>query len=183
LTKKIFLIDKPSFRDIFDPNMTIYAVARAKVEYGSHLGIIKQTKERVLHCQPIAPGDYPFSHALWGLDLNVAPDDTVSLAVKSIKRLGDSSDSPGKIIFGEFIKSSPVTLEVFKKRNEKLSVTPGFGRTALKIGPDIGGVTLSFERYQNVTEAPVAIGQHIANKFISPNSVKKSKSRGGAGSE
>lgn len=112
--------------------------------------------------------------------MNVAPDDSVSLAVKSIKRLGGNED-PGKIIFGGGVKPT-VTLEVLKNKNEKLSVLPNFGHTALIIGPDSIGVTLSIVRHQSVTEAPTAISQHIAHKFINPVKLKKPKSRGGAGS-
>lgn len=163
--------------------MTIFRVVTGKVEYESLLGL-GRAKEQVLHCEPIEAGDYSITHALLGLDLNIGPDDSVSLPVKSIRKLG-GNNRRGWLTFGESI----VALDILRDGNEQLSLTPNYGHTALKIGPDGEGVTVSLVRYRSPAEAsqylgepqaPKDIGQRIAHNFT--KTVKTSKSGGGHGS-
>ncbi|MDZ7586124.1 MAG: hypothetical protein U0946_00070, partial [Patescibacteria group bacterium] len=90
----------------------------------------------------------------------------------------------GRIKFGESI----VALDILRDGNEKLSLIPNYTHTALKIGPDGGGVTISLVRYRSPVEAslfagepqaPKDISQRTAHKFTKVTKIKKSG--GGAG--
>lgn len=172
-TVSVFLIDKSSFRDIFDFRMTMFGVTRGKVEFGSIFGL-KRTEEQVLGCRKVEPGDYNLAHGFVSMDVAVGPDDSVSVATDSIVSARGISD----IKFGVDIFALPA----LQRTNESLSVTPKFGEAALTIGPDVDGITLSLERYANESVAPVAIGTlriETALKLSKPKVNKKAVFGGG----
>ena len=142
----------------------MFAVATAKVEFENIFGI-SRCLERVLHCTPVEAGDYTIGHAYLGLDLSVGQDDGISLKLWSIKELNNPNHSiVGKLKFG----GSELSFSTLNRGNESLSVVPKMGQSAIEIGPDKAGVTLSLVRYQNQAQAPIPISQQIAHIFTKP---------------
>lgn len=168
--KRIFPIDKPSFCDIFDSRMTMFGVSRGKVEFGNILGF-KQTEEQVLDCQKIEPGKYNLAHGFVQMDVEIGPDDSVSVATDSIVSARRISD----IKFCGSILALPTLL----KANELLKVTPKMEEAVLVVGPDVNGVTFSLERYRSESVAPLTVTtlEHVlkpleeskVNKVIGPS--------------
>ncbi len=147
--------------------MAIFHVIKGKVEFDSFLGISRST-ERVFHCEPLKPDIYHLSHAFWGLYVEIDEEDRVALLLKSL--VCEDGHHAGDITFGE----STLALAALRAKSEKLATVPVLGSSALTIGPDKKGVTVSLERYRDPKSAPKSLGQDLAEitirKVIKPNS-------------
>ena|SRR3990167_1921299 len=155
--------------------MTMYAVARGRVEHKGAFGL-PQTAEQVLGCREVEPGDYKLAHGYVEMNMAIGPDDSVSVATDSIM----SGQTVRSIEFG----GSTLELPVFQSRSSVLSVTPKWAEAALVVGPDKNGITLSLERHANKMVAPVAIGTLKIETALNPRYALKNKltTFGGAGS-
>ena len=156
--------------------MTMFGVSRAEVKFGSFLGL-KLTKEQVLDCREVEPGDYKLAHGYVEMDIAIGHDDSVSVAVDSLM----SGLTVRSIKFG----GSTLELPVMQNTNSTLSVIPKFAEAALVVGPDKKGLTFSLERHASKPVAPVAIGTLAIETALKPRVSRKINKPiifGGAGS-
>lgn len=139
--------------------MTIFGVARGRVENGNILGF-KQTAEQVLGCRKVEPGEYHLAHGFVEMNVNVGPNDSVSVETASIM----SARSIKDIRFG----GSTLGLPLLQGLNDSLNVIPKMGEAALTVGPDIDGISFSLERHSSELVAPVAIGMLRIKNALKP---------------
>lgn len=154
--------------------MAIFAVTKGEVRFAG-LGFFNLTAERIQGCEEVKPGSYSLAHGYINLAVEISPNDAVSIAPDSV---GDANATGKNFEFG-----GSSLLQLLRRGADKLSIIPKFGETALKVGPDDNGITLSLERYANENVAPVAIGTLAIESALRPKAkASQATSGGGRGS-